>query len=127
MTILKSGLFLMTLIFGAVTWAQAPAGDLEKIEGMDCSQLTPEQMGDKNACWAVKKADMGRTRSDTESTVEFVSELPRGASLVNVAQPELTSETNLNIYSVPQFKNAVSTPSIMAPSSDSGDKRPGNQ
>lgn len=97
----------------------------DKADGVDCSHLTAEQMGDKNACWTVKKAEMGITRPSTEGVVEIVNELPQGTSLVNVTQPILTDETNLNIYLVPQFKSAV--PSSLAPTGDSGDKRPGNQ
>lgn len=125
----KTNLILaLSLSLGAALFLNAQpaqAQSEEKTDGVDCSHLTPEQMGDKNACWTVKKAEMGFSRPSTEGVVEIVNELPQGTSLVNVTQPILTDETNLNIYLVPQFKSAV--PSSLAPSGDSGDKRPGNQ
>lgn len=123
--ILVSGLALSLSVVSLGLSSTAFAQDDKADGGVDCSHLTAEQMGDKNACWNVKKAEMGFTRPSTEGVVEIVNELPQGTSLVNVTQPILTDETNLNIYLVPQFKSAV--PSSLAPTGDSGEKRPGNQ
>lgn len=99
----------------------------QETEG-DCSHLTAEQMGDKDACWVTKKAELGLTRADTESSVEYVTtrQLP---SMANTSASFLSEETNYNIYDVPFFKDAASRqgrPSPLAPGSGQ-DSKTGNQ
>lgn len=114
--------FLAGMLFFAPAMAQNTSEN--KGELVDCSHLTAEQMGDKDACWNVKKAEMRRTSKDSEAYVEIVTDSP-GTSLVNVAQPALSDDTIRNIYEVPFFKSAV--PSALSPSSSGGKQESGNQ
>ena len=115
--------FLVVAMFFMPAMAQK-AEEKNKGEPVDCSHLTAEQMGDKDACWNVKKAEMRRTSSDSEAYVEIVTET-YGAPIVNVAQPALSDDTIRNIYEVPFFKSAV--PSALSPSSSGGKQESGNQ
>ncbi len=109
---------------GVLFFLPAFSEEADKSEKVDCSHLTAEQMGDKDACWNVKKTELRHTQRDTQAYVEIVSDAGAGGSIVNVTQVPLSSDTNNNVDEVPWFKSAV--PNALSPSK-SGTSENGNQ
>jgi hypothetical protein len=120
----KSRQLIFALLISVITSSAVQAQEEATETPVDCSHLTAEQLGDKNACWSAKKAEMGLTKQSTESYVEIVS---GPAPYVNVTPTLLGDQTIFNLYSVPSYKDAAPS-SVVAPgNSDQGDGRPGNQ